>query len=179
MKTMLLATILVALALPSAATAQQTKSTASAPTTSEFVKKAAMTNMFEVQAGQLAQQKSKVAQIHDYAKMIETDHNKAQQELKSKVQDIKGVELPSTLDEEHQKLINQLRSASDGKFEQEFKTQQVKGHQEGVKLFQNYSEHGDNAELKQWAGATTPVLQKHLSAAERLPTTAGTVGSSK
>ena len=169
----ILALALVALAMP--AYAQGSKADAmvkKAPTTVEFAKKAEMTNMFEIQAGKLAQEKSDNSRVDSYARMIVQDHQKAEDDLKSKVQTIKNVELPSKLDAEHQKLIDNLKAASGAKFLRTFKTQQVKGHQQGVALFQGYADKGDNAALKQWAKNTVATLQKHLTHAQALPTTA-------
>jgi putative membrane protein len=170
-----------ALAMPAYAQGKKTHTMAKkAPTTSEFVKKAAMTNMFEIEAGKVAQNKSQNAKVGDYAKMIEQDHQKAQDELQSKMQGMQNAKLPAKLDSKHQKMVDSLKSASGAKFLRTFKTQQVKGHQEAVQLFQGYAQGGDKADLKQWAQTSVPMLQKHLQEAQQLPTSAGsapTVGA--
>jgi putative membrane protein len=147
--------------------------------TKTFVKKAGITNLFEIQAGMIAEQKTDNNKVQDYAKMIVSDHQKAQNELKAAAKDINGVTVPQSLDQKHSKLIKRLQSTSDAKFLQTFKGQQVKGHKEGVKLFQDYGEAAQNPKLKQFAQQTLPVLKKHLQHAQNLPTTvsAPTVGS--
>ncbi len=148
------------------------------PSTKTFVKKAGLTNLFEIEAGQIAQQKSDNSKVQNYAEMIISDHQNAQEQLKAAAKGVDGVSAPSSLDRKHSKLIKQLQSASGAKFLRTFKSQQVNGHKEGVKLFQDYAQAAQNPKLKQFAQKTIPVLQKHLQHAENLPTTssAPTVG---
>lgn len=179
MRTLILAAALVAVSLP--AMAQQSASPPKNASTAEFVKKAAITNMFEIQAGQLALEKSNNPKVDDYANLIIKDHQQAQSELQSKAQAAKSAPVPNALDQAHQKKIDQLKSASGAVFMKTFKSQQVQGHKEAVALFQAYAKNGDNADLKQWAQTTTPKLQTHLKHAESLPTSAAapTTGSGR
>jgi putative membrane protein len=181
---LLAAAFTAALAIPALAKSAKdqppAKSTAAMPpSTKTFVKKAGITNLFEIQAGKIAEQKSNNSKVQGYAKMIIDDHEKAQDELKAAVKDVHGTSVPTSLDQKHSELIKQLQSASGAKFLQTFKDQQVKGHKEGVKLFQDYGQAAENAELKQFAQKTLPVLKKHLQHAQNLPITisAPTVGS--
>ena len=101
-------------------------------------------------------------------------------ELKAKAQGISGAQMPGQLDMAHQKKMDGLKAASAGKFLKQYKSDQVKGHQEAVALFEGYAAGGDNAELKAWAQQTLPTLQHHLQEAQQLPTSVGsapTVGS--
>ena len=45
---------------------------------------------------------------------------------------------------------------------------QVSAHKDAVSLFERYSNGGDNADLKAWAGKTLPALRHHLEMAEQL-----------
>ena len=159
-----------ALAMPAMAQGNKAGTMAKAPSTREFVKKAAMTNMFEQQAGKIAQNKTSNSKVDDYAQMIVNDHGRLQTGLEAQARNIKDVTVPSKLDQQHEKLINDLKSASGARFLKTFKTQQVKGHKEGIQLFQSYARNGDNADLKQWAKNQVAVLQKHLQHAQQLPT---------
>lgn len=190
MKTSIRTAILIAFALP--AYAQQTAAPQSgaqpSPTpaadadTRQFAVGAATTNLFEIQAGQLAQTKTQATQVQSYAKMIVEDHQKAQDELKSAAAKVPGIQLPTTLDQAHQQMIAALLAASGPVFLEEFKGQQVQGHQEAVQVFQNYAETGTAPALKALAQTSLPMLQKHLMQAQSLPVsepmpTAGSGGS--
>lgn len=177
-KFVLAAALTAALAMPGIALGANGEMS-KAPSTKTFVKKAGMTNLFEIQAGKIAAQKTDNSKVQDYAKMIVSDHQKAQDELESAAKGVKGAAVPQSLDRAHSKMIKQLHAASGAKFLKTFKTQQVKGHKEGVKLFKDYARSGENTELKQFAQKTAPVLEKHLQHAEDLPTgmSAPTVGA--
>jgi putative membrane protein len=154
--------------------------TKKAPSTADFVKKATIAGMFEIESSKLAQQKSQDPKVQAFAKMMIDDHTKAADELKSKTQGVSGATMPAKLDAAHQKKLDALKSASGAKFLRQYKSDQVQGHREAVALFQGYSSGGDNADLKSWAGQTLPTLQHHLQEAQNLPTSAAaspTVGS--
>lgn len=188
-KLLLAAGVATALAIPSLSSAAAksaksqppAKSQAAMPAdTKTFVKKAGMTNLFEIKAGEIAQQKSQDSKVQDYAKMIDSDHQKAQDELKAAVKDMAGVQVPKSLDQKHSKMIDELQSASGAKFLKTFKTQQVKGHKEAVKLFKEFGQGAQDSELKQFAQKTEPALEEHLKHAQALPTEAAvapTVGA--
>lgn len=184
MKTLVLAAALLALAAPvhaQNATDQmktgQPSARASAAT-QKFVKTAAITDMFEIKAGQLAQEKTQDQAYKDFAQMIINDHTKTTNELKSMNV---GVLLPQDLDSTHKKKIDKLNSLSGAAFERQFKTDQIEGHKQAIAQFEQYAKSGDNAQLKQWAQTTLPTLKTHLQHAEALPqpAPAPTVGSGK
>lgn len=143
-----------------------------APATRDFVKKAEMTNLFEVKAGKIAQTKTMNSKVDKYARMIVNDHKQLATTLKLTIKDLKDVKLPTALDQAHQKLIRQLQAASGPEFLKTFKTQQVKGHKEGVALFKSYARNGSSIAVKKWARSSVAVLQKHLREAQNLPTAA-------
>ncbi len=182
MNKLILATGLsAALAVPAVAQAASDATMANkAPTTKVFVKKAAMTNMFEIKAGKIAKQKIDNKKVENYADMIINDHQKMQNKLKSQAKNIQGVSLPSKLDEAHQAKIDKLQKEAGAQFLKTFKTQQVQGHEQGVRMFYNYAQYGQNPTIKQLAKNGVPVLKKHLRHAQNLPTSlpaAPTVGS--
>ena len=102
--------------------------------------------------------------------MIITDHTKADNELKLHVKNMKGLQIPSKLDQEHRQMIQMLRSETGANFEDQYRTRQIQGHQETTELFQNYAQNGGNSELMMWAKNTVPTLESKLQHAEALPT---------
>jgi putative membrane protein len=81
---------------------------------------------------------------------------------------IQGVELPTGIDSSHQSKLDKLKNQNGDDFVSEFNSQQVSAHKDAVSLFERYSNGGDNAELKAWAGKTLPALRHHLEMAEQL-----------
>ena len=140
--------------------------------TPEFVKTVALSDMFEIQASRLAAEKSKNANVQEFAAMMIKDHTKTSNELKSLMKPANAQKaLPTQLDEKHTQMLNQLKSASSANFDRSYKQMQVQAHEDAVNLFQSYSQKGDNAELRAWAGKTLPALQQHLQHAQDLQIT--------
>lgn len=139
-------------------------------TTDQFVKKAWSISQFEIDAGKEAKNKAKGMQgLEDYAQMIIDDHTKMNDDLTSILRKTSaGADLPKELDAEHLHKLNQLKSGGAKDFTRHFRAEQIKGHQEALRLFQNYASNGDNAELKTWAQNSIATLQNHLDRAEKL-----------
>ena len=140
----------------------------SALSTSEFVKKAAISGLFEVESSRLVEPKAD-RDTKPFAEKMIRDHTEANNELKSLVQSGKvKAEIPTGLDPEHQKKLDELKGLSGKELDSTYDQIQLRAHQEAVELFTKYSEDGDNSALKQWAAKTLPELKQHLSMAEKL-----------
>jgi putative membrane protein len=174
MKNLVLFAALSFLAAPIGAHAQTTINA------QQFAEKVAISDMFEIESGKLAQQKAKNAEIKKFGEQMVNDHTKTSSELKQLVSGGKvKVDLPAAMDSDHQNKLKQLQSASGDQFDLAYATQQVKAHEDAVTLFQNYSANGENADLKNWAGKTLPALKEHLAHAQKLTSApAPTTGTS-
>lgn len=139
-----------------------------APTTADFVKEVAISDMFELQSNKLGAEKGNAADKH-FAEQMITDHTKTSNELKGLVTSGKvKAELPTALDSAHQSKLDKLKSASGKDFSDDFSSQQVSAHKDAVSLFERYAKGGDDPSLKEWAGKTLPALQHHLDMAQSL-----------
>ena len=77
--------------------------------------------------------------------------------------------LPTALDSEHQKLLDDLKAKNGKDFNQGYDQIQVKAHRMRSHCPRHMPGAGeDDAELKDWAGKTLPHLKEHLSMAEKL-----------
>ena len=138
------------------------------PTTQDFVKEAATSDMLEINAAKIAQDKGN-ANEKKFAEQMIADHSKTSADLKKLVAsgDVKA-DIPTSLDKSSQDKLDKLRDAKPADFAGEFDPMQVSAHKEAVSLFERYAKSGDNAKLKDWAGKTLPTLQHHLEMAESL-----------
>jgi putative membrane protein len=141
-----------------------------APSTYDFVQTAAMSDMYEVQAGKLAAEKSQLEAVKQFGQQMVDAHTKTTEELSDivKTKNLK-VNLPTKLDDKHQKLIDDLNSASAESFDKAYAKQQVDTHQEAVDLFKKYAARGDDSDVKQFAEKTLSTIQHHLDEAKKLP----------
>ena len=127
----------------------------------EFVMKAAMGGMAEVQMGQTAQQKAQSADVKTFGHHMVTDHSKANDELKQ-LATVKGLALPTETDDEHKKLAQELSSKSGRAFDKAYMDDMVKDHEKDVSEFQKAASTAGDADIKNWAAKTLPTLQEHL-----------------
>jgi Predicted outer membrane protein len=138
------------------------------PTTADFVKEVAISDMFEIESNKLARDKGNALE-KKFASQMVTDHTKTSAELKGLVDSGKvKAELPTALDSSHQSKLDKLKGEGGKDFSSDFSSEQVSAHKDAVSLFQRYSKGGDNADLKNWAGKTLPALQHHLEMAQDL-----------
>src|SRR6195952_2540662 len=138
------------------------------PTTADFVKEVAVSDMFEIESSKLAQDKGNAPE-KTFASQMVTDHTKTSTELKGLVSSGKvKAELPSAIDGSHQSKLDKLKGESGKDFSSDFDSMQVAAHKDAVSLFERYAKGGDNSDLKDWAGKTLPALKHHLEMAQNL-----------
>jgi putative membrane protein len=138
------------------------------PSTADFVKEVAISDLFEIASSKLAQDKGNAAE-KSFASQMVTDHTKTSTELKGLVSSGKvKAELPAALDSSHQSKLDKLKGESGKDFSSDFDSMQVSAHKDAVSLFERYAKGGDNADLKKWAGKTLPTLKHHLEMAQNL-----------
>jgi len=139
------------------------------PTTADFVKEAAISDMFEIQSSELAEQKAADPQTKAFAERMVKDHTKTSSELKTLVDNGKvKAEIPTQLDSSHQGMLDKLKSLNGADFTKQYHSDQDSGHKDAVSLFKRYADGGDNPDLKAWAGKTLPTLDDHLKMAQDL-----------
>ncbi|MBB5623482.1 putative membrane protein [Pedobacter cryoconitis] len=131
------------------------------PSDAEFATKAAVGGMAEVELGKLALTKATNAQLKEFAKMMVSDHGKANEELML-IAKKKNITLPAAVDEDHQKKMNELDKKSGKDFDKAYAEAMVDGHKKTLKLMQDEAKDGKDADIKAFASKTTPVVQTHL-----------------
>ena len=140
-----------------------------APSTPNFVKKAAMSDMYEVEAGKIASEKGQSEAVKQFGQHMVEAHSKADEEVRGIVQAEKlDVKLPDKLDKKRQKMIDALNDAKPEDFDKVYAGQQIKVHKKAADLFDEYAEDGENAALKQFAADTLPGIKQHLEEAKKL-----------
>jgi putative membrane protein len=97
----------------------------------QFVQKMLMTNMAEIQLGQLGQQKGSSSEVKSFAQQMVTDHTKANQELQPIAQRM-GVQAPTQLDAKHKATADKLSKLQGAEFDREYMAAMVEGHREAL-----------------------------------------------
>ncbi|MBI3699024.1 MAG: DUF4142 domain-containing protein [Afipia sp.] len=138
------------------------------PSTQDFVTEVATSDMTEIAAGKIAQERGNVAEKKFGAQMV-ADHTRTSEEVKAMVAGGKvKAELPKALPSSAQGKLDDLKNAKPADFSAAYDPMQVSAHEDAVSLFERYGKSGDNAELKAWASKTLPALKYHLDMANQL-----------
>lgn len=141
---------------------QTDMASAAAVPTGTYIAQAANSDLYEIQAGELASKNGQSQQVKDFGRMMVTDHTRSSQEMKMLVdQGDFAVPVPTRLDAEHQAMLDRLKEASGEAFDREYMAQQMTAHRKALALHQGYAQNGDDAGLKAFAAKVTPVVQKH------------------
>lgn len=132
----------------------------------EFVDKAQKAGKAEVQASQVAVQRSNNPAVKRFAQQMVTDHSKANEALRQ-LGAKKGVSVPN--DAAVDPDIEALKSKKGREFDVAYMTLAgPEAHEQAVKLFQTESEKGQDPDLKAFATKTLPTLRHHLSEAREV-----------
>lgn len=151
----------------SAAVGATAAATVGQVSTDAFVTNAAIGDMYEIQAGQIAQKKGQSAGVKDFGKMMVTEHTAMTNTMKPLIV-AAGKTAPTGLDERRKGLIDNLNAASAADFDKTYLAQQEAAHSETLTLMQGYADNGDDAGLKAAAAKAVPKVQAHLDKVKSL-----------
>lgn len=132
----------------------------------EFVNKAAIGGMFEVDSSKVAAAKARDQSVKDFARKMIDDHGAANSKLATIAGEQK-LQVPAALDVKHDGDLDALNGATDP-IDGAYVQMQRDAHADAVKLFESYAQDGDNATLKTFAAQTLPTLKKHREMVEAL-----------
>ena len=163
MRTILAAAAATLVALP--VLAQATKPD---PGTTQFVDKAATSDMFEIASSNLALERGNDA-TKAFAQQMVTDHTKTTSDIKGLIDAGKvAAEPPTGMTTAQNAKLKKLEALKGPAFDKQYGADQIAAHKEAVALFKGYSKSGKNLELKTWTAQTEPALEHHLEMARAL-----------
>jgi len=135
-------------------------------TDQQFLINAAQGGLMEVEAARLAQEKASSNEIKEYARKLEQDHTKANEDLK-KLAAQKNVDLPTDMGK-HAQMLEKVRAASGDEFDKKWMKMQVQHHKKDVSEFQKATNRAMDSDVRNFATAKLPALQEHLNQAQQL-----------
>ncbi len=146
---------------------QVSAATMGANTQAGYISNAAMGDMYEIMAADIALERTQNAQVRELAQMIKTDHTAASNAMKALLpQAAPDAQVPNALDERRQGMIDNLRSASAENFDRTWVDQQVAAHQEAVTLHGGFQDQ--DSPLAAHARSVLPKIQAHLERAQQV-----------
>jgi putative membrane protein len=130
-----------------------------------FIEKASLSDMYEIQAANVALRRTKSPDIMQLAKRMITDHTASTHNLQAalEMRETRGVMgPPAKLDARHRTMIDHLEAAPDDSFDSTYLDQQVLAHEEALTLLVHFRDNGDNPQLRSCAESFAPVVYRHL-----------------
>jgi putative membrane protein len=123
--------------------------------------------MLEAHLGQMAASQAARQEVKDYAQMLVTDHTGDYQQLTALAAK-DGFTVPNGLDAAHNKMIAPFEKLKGAAFDSRYIHEMTAGHTEAIGVYTKESTDAQNADLKAYASATLPTLNKHLDSAKGL-----------
>lgn len=141
-----------------------------APKDMKFMHNAAIGGLLEVRLGKLAERKAESKDVKDFGARMAAEHGKANGELR-RIAKRKGVTLPAKLDPKDRKIVYRLSKLSGARFDRAYISEVVKAHRHDEAAFKWAAHNVKDADVKNFAANTLPVVEDHLKMAEDIERT--------
>ncbi|MBH8570863.1 DUF4142 domain-containing protein [Microvirga sp. STS02] len=137
---------------------------------SKFMTKAASGGMLEVEMGKQVAARAVTPEAKKYAQQMVADHTKGNAELMALAAK-KNITLPTTLGDDHQKVLKDVVEEKGVKMDQEYMKEMLKDHEEDVKEYTDASIKAADPDIKAFAAKTVPMLKMHLDMVTKMKPT--------
>lgn len=144
-----------------------------APPARQYVEAAAQSDAFELLEAQAALAGSANPQVRAYAEMMLRDHAAAAAALRAAAVAAKLDPPAMQLGAEQAALLAALQGMSGEDLDRAYAEHQALAHRSALTVQQAYAAGGDAPALRRAAATATPVIERHLAAAERLKAAVG------
>jgi len=165
-------------AAPAAATAPEAAPVAAGPiditssvtapnSTEGLIKGVTLTDMYQIQAGKIAEAKGQSPGVKDFGKMMVTDHTAMTNQMKHLFAATK-LPIPTELGPRGKGMIDALNAASPADFDKLYLDQQQAAQQAELALLQGYADNGESTDIKPAAAKAVAKTQAHLDKVHEL-----------
>ena len=132
-----------------------------------FVKKAAVDGIAEVELADLALERAASDDVKTLANHIKQDHQRANEQLNA-IATQKGLQVPQQTDAKHKRDKDRLAKLDGNEFDNAYVKAMIKEHEKDIKEFEKQAKNGKDAELKTFANNALPKLREHLDHAKQI-----------
>jgi len=139
-----------------------------APSTTDFITQAAISDIFGIEVGKLAIQRGS-DKTKSFAEKIVKDHEESSQALKALIQggNVRA-SVPSAIDSSHQTILDKLTKFQSADFDKEYTEAQGSALADALSLNGRYSKGGDHPDLKLYAVKRLLNLEERVRMAKDL-----------
>lgn len=140
-----------------------------AVTTTFYIPQAAISDMFEIEASEIALVRARSPEVKAFARQMVADHRKSSEMLRRFVADHPvNIAIPQNIDPRRQAMLANLNEAGDEEFDGVYIGGQAAAHQEAYNLHSSYGARGDYPALKAVAQKTAELVAAHRRHVETL-----------
>ena len=132
----------------------------------EFMMSAAHSDQNEIQLSKMALAKDVTSTTKTYANEMIADHTKSTAALKP-IAAKAGVTLPTDMDADHKAMAPAMEKLSGQAFEAKYLQQMIADHQKTANTLKAHQTMTKNTALQGWITTTLPVVEKHLTMANK------------
>ncbi len=137
--------------------------------TADYIRNAAMSDMFEVNAAKVALDKSQDFDVQRFARMALSDYGANGAALAATLgEDAFEMTLPESLDDPHAALVNQLDSTADAEFDVAYMQAQIMAQETALRFHASYARTGRDQALRTYAREVVPQIRLRLTVAEQI-----------
>jgi len=129
----------------------------------------ALTDLYQVQAGKIAETKGQSQEVKDFAKKMVTDHTAMTNQMKHLFVTL-HVKVPTELGPRGTRMIEALNAATAADFDKVYLNQQQAAQAAELTLLRVYADGGESTDLKPAAEKRIPAVQASLDKVHELQT---------
>ena len=137
------------------------------PSTGTLIMGVTLTDMYQVQAGKIAQTKAQSPGVKDFGKLMVSDHTAMSDQMKHLFVATKE-KIPTELGPRGKGMIDALNAAGPADFDKLYLEQQEAAQKAELSLLQDYAGAGESADVKPAAAKAVPKVQAHLAKVQAL-----------
>ncbi len=144
------------------------------------MKQLAQANLNEIEAGKTAESKAQAVEVKQFARKMQEDHQKMLDELTSLAK-TKGVALPKSASAKDTAQMTMMARSSADKFDRQYMDHMVKDHEKDAKDTQDLAAKIKDPDFKHAVEQAHSKIEEHLRLAQQIAgrTSAATGSSSK
>ena len=133
----------------------------------KFVVEASAVSTTAIAMGRVAAKHGGLSQVRVHGASLVKDHTRALAELR-RVAAIRGIKVAEEPPAEQMRALDALRGMPASKFDAYYAKTQGADYATAIALYRRQAERGADAELKQFAAATLPLLEAHKKKADAM-----------
>jgi putative membrane protein len=126
-----------------------------------------LADMYQIQAGKIAEAKGQSSSVRDFGKMMVTDQTAMSNQMRH-VFAATGTKIPTELGARGKRMINDLNAATPADFDKLYLSQQQTSQAAELTMLSAYAEGGESKDIKPAAASAIPKVQAHLDKVHEL-----------